>query len=42
MIIPIASYKRVKRKNSLGKIYYKYTFVWDSNFKSSKDSDKNV
>lgn len=33
MKILVAQYTKVKRRNSLGKVYYKWIFVWDSEFK---------
>ena len=30
--IPIGEYTKVKRRNSLGKVYYKYVFILDFNF----------
>ena len=33
MKIIVAQYTKVKRRNSLGKIYYKWIFVWDSEFR---------
>lgn len=29
----VAQYAKVKRRNSLGKTYYKWIFVWDSEFR---------
>ena len=37
MIIPIAKYKKIKRRTCLGKVYYKYTFILDNNFKDFKE-----
>lgn len=30
MDIPVASCSKVKRRNSLGKVYYKMIWVWNS------------
>ena len=34
MRLLVAYYLKLKRRNSLGKLYYKYILVWDSEFKS--------
>lgn len=31
--ILVGQYTKVKRRNSFGKVYYKWIFVWDSEFK---------
>lgn len=32
MIILVGYYSKVKRRNSLGKLYYKWILVWDSEY----------
>lgn len=40
MIIPIMEYKRIKRRNGIGKIYYKYVIILDSKFKEFVEQEK--
>lgn len=46
MKIMVVQFAKVKRRNSLGKVYFKFNFVWNSEFKHKekelelKGSDK--
>ena len=42
MIVNLFSYRPIKRRNYKGKVYYKWTLVYDIEFlKFKKESEKN-